>query len=394
MRRVRKDQRRVLNIAFLNLGDGAYALVSDCARGVEKVMGPDLALHIACVAEGGAEAFDLIRERNCDAAVVRITSPEMAKAARSAGFPMVNVSSWVEFPRVASVRRDDQGAGRMAVEHLASKGFRRILCVSTKGPWTFGARFEGAMIAAEEAGIQVRTIEHEWGSYFTTPGEFEELKRQLCIPKPPLGVVCIDDYVAPMVMTACRESSLQIPRDVGLVCTVNTPGVVTNEHMPCSISSPDVDQKGMLVLAGEVLARQIIGEDLADSIFVVPVRGVVERESTRHHATDDPLVAEAIAIINDRFAQGLNVTQVIEELAVSASKFKRRFKPIVGVTPAEYIARVRVAHAKELLKDDPGLTLQQVAHLSGFHDQRRLTAAFHRLTGQSAKAFRKANART
>lgn len=94
------------------------------------------------------------------------------------------------------------------------------------------------------------------------------------------------------------------------------------------------------------------------------------------------------ALIRDQ----LSLDVVAHQLAMSPRTLQRRLGEQATSWRAE-VEAVRHAHATALLRDT-GLTIQSVAARLGYTDARALRRAFHRWTGQSPDAFRRAVAMT
>jgi transcriptional regulator GlxA family with amidase domain len=104
----------------------------------------------------------------------------------------------------------------------------------------------------------------------------------------------------------------------------------------------------------------------------------------------DPIVRQAVRLIQDHAAAGLQVQELTDELSVSRRLLTERFREHLGRTPGEHIRRVRLRQACDMLlrSDAP---LSQVALDSGFCSQSHFTKAFSEYTGQTPAQYRRAN---
>lgn len=66
----------------------------------------------------------------------------------------------------------------------------------------------------------------------------------------------------------------------------------------------------------------------------------------------------------------------------------RAFRAQVGMPPHTYLTHLRIARAKQLLRD--GMRASDVAPLVGFYDQAQFTRHFHRLVGTTPARYGKA----
>jgi AraC family transcriptional regulator len=73
---------------------------------------------------------------------------------------------------------------------------------------------------------------------------------------------------------------------------------------------------------------------------------------------------------------------------LSAYHFARQFKRATGLPPHQYIILHRVERAKQLLQGGPELSLADVAVHAGFSDQSQFSHHFKRLVGVTPALFR------
>lgn len=66
----------------------------------------------------------------------------------------------------------------------------------------------------------------------------------------------------------------------------------------------------------------------------------------------------------------LSVRSVAEEIGISERQMQRLFKKHLGISPVGYIAEIRLAYARKLMKEHPGHPMQKIASRAGFHDVR------------------------
>ena len=85
-------------------------------------------------------------------------------------------------------------------------------------------------------------------------------------------------------------------------------------------------------------------------------------------------------------------TELVEDLAsrvgLSVSRFKARFKETVGVPPADYMSRQKVAKAMDLLRKT-GMPVTQIATSLGYASSQYFATAFRRYTGKTPSHARR-----
>lgn len=96
-------------------------------------------------------------------------------------------------------------------------------------------------------------------------------------------------------------------------------------------------------------------------------------------------------IINDNIANPeLSVQFVAEEIGISKASLYSKMKTILGIGLNDYISTVRIEIACDyLLRSD--MTVQQIADLTGFNNQRYFSTVFKQLKGDTPTNFRKIN---
>ncbi len=100
-------------------------------------------------------------------------------------------------------------------------------------------------------------------------------------------------------------------------------------------------------------------------------------------------VADALAFIHANYARELSLSDIAESVHVSAFHLARLFKQSLGVSPHQYLIRLRVNNARWLLSAGSGeRSLAEVAAAVGFADQSHFTRHFKRMTGMTPGQFR------
>jgi transcriptional regulator GlxA family with amidase domain len=95
----------------------------------------------------------------------------------------------------------------------------------------------------------------------------------------------------------------------------------------------------------------------------------------------------------ENVADKLDLAELSGRAGMSIRNFARLFRQDTGMTPAEFVERVRLDEAKRLL-DDPATPMQRVAQLAGFRDMIRMRRAFLRTIGVTPGAYRRSFGRT
>jgi len=88
--------------------------------------------------------------------------------------------------------------------------------------------------------------------------------------------------------------------------------------------------------------------------------------------------------IDNNFANNINLDDIAGEAFFSKFHFIRLFKRYYGVTPHQYLIRVRVAGAKKLLQS--GMSISDVCYEIGFESVPSFTKLFKTITGTTPLA--------
>ncbi|MCR9202417.1 MAG: helix-turn-helix domain-containing protein [Planctomycetaceae bacterium] len=97
---------------------------------------------------------------------------------------------------------------------------------------------------------------------------------------------------------------------------------------------------------------------------------------------------EAINHVLKHHDQQIRVSRLAELSGCSVSQFDRRFRKVFSMTPTQYILRVRVNAARNLLSRS-SRSIADIALASGFYDQSQLARYFKRLTGMTPSQYRR-----
>ena len=100
------------------------------------------------------------------------------------------------------------------------------------------------------------------------------------------------------------------------------------------------------------------------------------------------LTRQTVAWFCEHYADTLSREKVAENLGVTAGYLTSVFRKELGLTPWEYLTRLRMAHAKELLISGSE-SIAEVAGRVGYDDPAYFTRVFLKETGHAPRAFRK-----
>ena len=139
---------------------------------------------------------------------------------------------------------------------------------------------------------------------------------------------------------------------------------------------------------GDALARQV-----ANVLVVDEARGPQRRHMPRlpplpPAGQDDAAIGRLQRWIEAHHAEPLTLAGMAEQVHCSPRSLLRRFKLATGLTPVDYLQRVRIAAAEAQLAN-PQQTVEAVAWAVGYEDRAAFAKAFKRVTGHSPAALRR-----
>ncbi|MDR0856726.1 MAG: AraC family transcriptional regulator, partial [Clostridiales bacterium] len=97
-------------------------------------------------------------------------------------------------------------------------------------------------------------------------------------------------------------------------------------------------------------------------------------------------MSNAIAYIMKNYAEELTLSKVAGAVYVSSYYLSHLFREELNTTFSEYVLRLRIDKARELLKDK-NVKIQEVAYMTGFNDANYFAKAFKKHTGISPKEY-------
>ena len=114
----------------------------------------------------------------------------------------------------------------------------------------------------------------------------------------------------------------------------------------------------------------------------------LSQESSTLSEQDQQLLHQVVECVKKGIENGkLSIETIASDVCLSRSQLNRRVKAITGVTTQQYVNRVRLEQARELLAD-PTLQVSEVAYQCGFDDVASFSRSFRRAFGVSPSQHR------
>jgi AraC-like DNA-binding protein/ligand-binding sensor protein len=123
------------------------------------------------------------------------------------------------------------------------------------------------------------------------------------------------------------------------------------------------------------------------SIFAQHISMVSNQVLVQKQNTEPPAILRAKQFIQDNQAEDLSLGQVAKAVNMSAFYFCKMFKKATGLNFTNYVSRVRIEKAKNLLINR-NLRVSEIAYEVGFQSLTHFNRAFKRIMGQSPTEYR------
>ena len=100
------------------------------------------------------------------------------------------------------------------------------------------------------------------------------------------------------------------------------------------------------------------------------------------------LIEISVNYIHTNFERNISLGDIAKYVFLSPSYFTRAFKEETGMSPINYLIKVRISRARELL-EDTGLKISDIALSVGFSNQQRFNEMFKKYTQYTPLQYRK-----
>jgi AraC family transcriptional regulator len=133
----------------------------------------------------------------------------------------------------------------------------------------------------------------------------------------------------------------------------------------------------------------LYSESLGQAIAIEVLNQARLEDITKRRALAvHPGVERVILSLETRWHENVSVAQLAEEAHLSADHFAREFAKTTGLTPHQYLLRIRLSRARELIAQrNQTLSVAEIALDCGFYDQAHLARHFRRAFGETPTGF-------
>ena len=226
-------------------------------------------------------------------------------------------------------------------------------------------------------------------SVFPTTGEESDrakIPRWLASLPKPVGIMACYDIRGQQVLDACRATGLRVPDEVAVIGQHNDELLCELCDPPLSSVIPNARKVGFE--AARLLEEAMQGgKAKAGTLRVEPI-GVATRASSDLVAVEDAGLRTAMRFIRDHSAEGISVLDIATAAWMSRSLLERRFRAAIGRSVWDYVLRLRMQQAQQLLTKS-SLGMVEIAERTGFGTAEHFSASCRRMTGSPPLELRK-----
>ncbi len=204
------------------------------------------------------------------------SQPAALQALSRAGLPFVMVDRRVPGLVADLVLGDSVGGARLLVEHLLSRGHRRIAHLGgPAGISTADDRERGYREALAAAGIAVEPGLVQRGDYRLESG-YHLMRRLLERPQLPTAVCAANNVLGVGALAALREKGLRVPGDMAVACFDDLPQASLIDPFLTVVAQPAYE---FGTIAVGLLLERLADPHRAPQTVTLPVDLIVRRST-------------------------------------------------------------------------------------------------------------------
>ena len=194
-----------------------------------------------------------------------------------------------------------------------------------------------------------------------------------------------EDRCRQLVERFCAVSDDPVQRAVLRLMLFNCMYTVMQEFF---LQIPDVQQRYQFTQLMEQAIKEDEQEKTREDLLRVLHFSCQTIGAQQQSMEQDALVTRICQLVNQRYADcDLNISAIAQTLDKNANYISQAFSKSTGEGLLNYIRRVRIGHAMELLKDS-ALTVEEISAKTGFSNIRTFRRTFLSVTGKQPSAFR------
>jgi AraC-like DNA-binding protein len=142
-------------------------------------------------------------------------------------------------------------------------------------------------------------------------------------------------------------------------------------------------------LMGEFETKKPLYEMMVQTIFLQIVGLLSRFYDRREIPVGDSLlmVGKCLSLMENGYMRQIQLSALAKAVHLSPRSLLRTFKQVMGISPIDYLIRLRVEKARELLRD-PRMSITEIALRVGFSDSNYFSRQFRKITGGSPRRLK------
>lgn len=136
----------------------------------------------------------------------------------------------------------------------------------------------------------------------------------------------------------------------------------------------DLEAEGLLRVLLKELGQHNAGKLAFNSLAIIPD---IERQ-----------IKQAVRWLSYQYAQQISIEDLARSLGYHRTHLSKMFKQVTGISPMQFLLKVRMERAKELLNGEIHLSIDQVASSVGYSDALYFSKQFRKTFGLSPSEYR------
>jgi len=100
-------------------------------------------------------------------------------------------------------------------------------------------------------------------------------------------------------------------------------------------------------------------------------------------------ISTAIDFMESNFGQPVSISLLAKKTHMSESNFRHTFKKITGLSPIDFLIRLRIEKATEFMADTPGVNVTETSIRTGFENSAYFSKKFKEIIGITPMAYLK-----
>jgi LacI family transcriptional regulator len=273
---------------------------------------------------------------------------------------------------VPTSETDEYKIGCLAAEHFYERGHKNFVMFTARPIQCIRSRMAGFSETLNKLNCtaQVYSCAKSSASEILSPW----LRAHLSKVATPCAVFASDDVIGAETIAVALKMGLRVPEDIAVLGVGNIQLVCDYARVPLSsVAMPTEEQA---YRAAQMLDRLMKGKKLTQMHSVLPPVGVVLRQSSEVFVATHPIARQAIdTITQNAFDVHFSIHSLPQKMKLSKSSIYRVFHDEVRTSPQDFLIRIRLARAQEILSASDE-KVEVVSKLCGYSNCRTFQRHF------------------